>query len=205
MKLIVIILATLVAQGYSQRYCYICNNCNDPFDTSGHDRVRCTADNIFQPPVEETPPPAETTTPPLNTPTTTTGPVTQSTDSQPPSDTPPGPPSETPTTTLFPPTPAGLPPQGLLRRRRNISPINEVQDPTQNEAFRCFIAHRDVGGEVQTQRGCTAYIGEATCALLGVAGDNCRICDSDGCNSGARFTLSILTLITALFIAIRLH
>ncbi|XP_055685052.1 platelet glycoprotein Ib alpha chain-like [Lutzomyia longipalpis] len=206
MRVIVIILATLVAQGYSQqRWCYICENCNDPFNSGDHERQQCTADNVF--PQPGPPGPGPTTTP--EAPLTTTQPtLTPST--EPPADTPPpGPPADgTPTTTLFPPTP-GVGPGDvpLLRRRRNASlrqDPSEEPAPTQ-EAFRCFVAHREVAGNRQTQRGCTLYMGEDTCAALGVTGDNCRVCNSDGCNSGTRFTLSILTLIAALFIAIRLH
>uniref|UniRef100_A0A1L8D9S9 Uncharacterized protein n=1 Tax=Nyssomyia neivai TaxID=330878 RepID=A0A1L8D9S9_9DIPT len=203
MRVIVIILATLVAQGYSQRSCYICENCNDPFDSNDHERVQCSLDNIFPSPG---PPGTPAPTPPQTPPPTTSPPLTPPGETQPPGESPPpqGPPADgPPTTTLFPPTSVGD--VALLRRRRDISPYQQEEPEPAQEPFRCFIAHLDVAGNRQTRRGCTSYIGEDTCAALGVTGDNCRICNHDGCNSGTRFALSILTLIVALFIAIRLH
>ncbi|XP_059617563.1 protein eyes shut-like [Phlebotomus argentipes] len=206
MKVIVIILAIFVAQGYSQRHCFICQNCNDPFDTGAAQRHLCTADNIFQPPGQEPPVTPPITPPPDGPPATTEPPtLTPPTEALPPGEDPTLPPiNGIPTTTTLQPTPADVP-QGLYRKRRNAVAYNDPEPDPANQQFRCFIAHRDVGGNRQTERGCTVYLGDETCGFLGVTGNNCRVCDSDGCNSGSRFTLSILTLIAALFIVVRLH
>ncbi|GAB0091247.1 hypothetical protein DMENIID0001_060650 [Sergentomyia squamirostris] len=197
MKLILLVLITVVAQGLAQRSCFICNNCNDPFNTGDHERHVCNTDNMFWPPGQE-PTPTED---PNSTTSLTLTPPSDGPPQDEPTTTYPG----TPTTTVQGPTAATQAQDVPLYRRRRQAVEETPVDPVDTNPFRCFIAHREVGGNRQTQRGCVAYMAEDTCALLGVSGDNCRVCNTDGCNSSARFTLSLMTLLAALFIAIRLH
>ncbi|XP_058814974.1 uncharacterized protein LOC131678717 [Topomyia yanbarensis] len=169
-----LLLVGLALEGRAQLTCFVCNGCPDPFDTS--------ATQLPCPQTEGTttvaPP---NTNDPILTPPTIPGATT----------------TVVPGTTTAPTPGPGDPiltPPPVGRRKRQVSTLP-----------RCYIV--TINGIVH--RGCTNFVTDqaTTCRNLNSGIDpvgECRICDWSGCNSASGLTLSIATILAALFIALKL-
>ncbi|XP_065072607.1 uncharacterized protein LOC135696990 [Ochlerotatus camptorhynchus] len=197
MKLLIgLLLVGLAIEGRAQLTCFICDNCGDPFDRTGQTAQSCPQSIItpVPPPIDGTtaiPPPPTPGGPDL-TPPAPIGPGTEQ-----PTVPPPVLPPVLPPVVPEPGPEDGpiLTPPPIGRRKRQI--VNPV-------SHRCFVmTHNGV-----TRRGCTPHGNDhmETCRTInaGQQPNECRLCDWSECNSASGITASIVTLLAAVLIALRL-
>ncbi|XP_037024876.1 salivary glue protein Sgs-3-like [Bradysia coprophila] len=219
-----------VTIGNAQLQCHVCRNCPNPNELDSYTLEQCslqttttttTTSTTTTPPEDTTTPPTDTTTPPTDTtvpPIDTTLPPTDTplppTDTTfPPTDTtlPPSPPPTDTTvdgpiiTTQPPPvTPPSTTPQ-IPVSPPEFSGRKFVQRVRQSlEGFQCFVVHQTVGDSVQVNRGCVPIqeTSDQTCsdANEGEDPEFCRLCAYDGCNGGTKYAVSLVILLSSLFV-----
>ncbi|KXJ68879.1 hypothetical protein RP20_CCG001282 [Aedes albopictus] len=191
MKLLIgLLLVGLAIEGRAQLTCFVCDNCGDPFDRTGHTAQTCPqpVPTIVTPPNEGTTTAIPPTPPNPEGPTLTPPPVAPGTTPAP------GPtPEPTPAPGPGPDEPILTPPPPVGRRKRQTNQLSH----------RCFVlTHNGV-----TRRGCTTHGTDwmETCRTNnnGQQPNECRLCDWAECNSASGLTVSIVTLSAALLIALK--